>query len=244
MDYGNKLFELRKSKLLSQEDVANELGVSRQSISLWETNQASPSMDNLISFAKLFDVSLDELVGLKESEQLENTNIDKPLFSVDYLEDKTVVYRRDYKYLNTVKDFTMFSLSSFCYFMAIGFMIRAPQLLLEHARVFMIIAFSLIIIGSLIYPLYAYNNVKRKAKGNNKIHIDFYLDYFLIRHSSLKDETFRYEVINYYIYKKDYLTVFIYKGKRIYVPNQNIGELDKFLSTKAERRNRKKPIWK
>jgi transcriptional regulator with XRE-family HTH domain len=64
MEYGSKIYKLRKQKSLSQEEVANELNVSRQSISLWETNQASPSMDNLIAIAKLFDVSLDNLVGL------------------------------------------------------------------------------------------------------------------------------------------------------------------------------------
>lgn len=243
MDYGTKLFELRKKKSLSQEEVANKLGVSRQSISLWETNQASPSMENLISFAKLFDISLDELVGLKESEQVQRT-IDEPLFSVDYIEDKTVVYRRDHKYINTTSDFVMFSLSSFCYLMSIVFMVRAPQVVIEIARIFMIIAFSLIIIGTLIYPLHIYNNTKRKTKEHNKIHIDFYLDYLLVSNSMQKNMTFRYEVINYYIYKKDYITVFTYKGERIYVPNQNIGELNEFLSTKAERRNRKKPIWK
>ena len=49
MDYGNRIYKLRRQKGLSQEEVANELGVSRQSISLWETNQASPSMENLIA---------------------------------------------------------------------------------------------------------------------------------------------------------------------------------------------------
>jgi len=68
MDYGNKLYDLRKNKSLSQEEVANQLGVSRQSISLWETNQASPSLENLIAFAKLFEVSLDELVGVTQKQ--------------------------------------------------------------------------------------------------------------------------------------------------------------------------------
>ena len=45
MDLGNKLLTLRKQKGLSQEEVADNLGVSRQTVSKWETDQSTPDFD-------------------------------------------------------------------------------------------------------------------------------------------------------------------------------------------------------
>ena len=59
----NKLYELRKTAGFSQEELADKLFVSRQAISKWERGEALPDTDNLISLAKLYGVSLDELVG-------------------------------------------------------------------------------------------------------------------------------------------------------------------------------------
>ncbi|MBQ8433705.1 MAG: helix-turn-helix domain-containing protein [Clostridia bacterium] len=60
---GDKLYRLRKDKGISQEELAYKLNVSRQAISKWERGEALPDTDNLISLAKLYEVSLDELVG-------------------------------------------------------------------------------------------------------------------------------------------------------------------------------------
>ncbi len=54
--------KLRKDNNLSQEDLADKLGVSRQSISKWEQGDAYPEMDKLMQMAELFNVSLDNLV--------------------------------------------------------------------------------------------------------------------------------------------------------------------------------------
>ena len=66
MDIGENLIKARKNKGLSQEDVSNELNVSRQSVSLWENNQTFPSVDNLIALSKLYDVSISALYGQEE----------------------------------------------------------------------------------------------------------------------------------------------------------------------------------
>ena len=60
---GDKLYRLRKDKGISQEELAYKLNISRQAISKWERGEALPDTDNLISLAKLYEVSLDELVG-------------------------------------------------------------------------------------------------------------------------------------------------------------------------------------
>lgn len=69
MEFNNKLFELRKQKGLSQEELAGRLNVSRQTISKWEVGESAPDMDNLVSISELFGVSLDELVLDKTPEK-------------------------------------------------------------------------------------------------------------------------------------------------------------------------------
>ena len=65
----NKLKEIREAKKMSQDEVANALHVSRQSISKWENNRSNPDLDNMVALAKLYDVSLDELVnGITEKQ--------------------------------------------------------------------------------------------------------------------------------------------------------------------------------
>ena len=66
MEFNNKLYELRKQKGLSQEELANRLNVSRQTISKWEVGESTPDMEKLVAISDLFEVSLDELVKGEE----------------------------------------------------------------------------------------------------------------------------------------------------------------------------------
>ena len=59
----NRLYELRKQHGYSQDELADKLNVSRQAISKWERSESSPDTDNLIALAKLYGVSLDELLN-------------------------------------------------------------------------------------------------------------------------------------------------------------------------------------
>lgn len=62
MSIGNKLIELRKKEGLSQEQVAEKLNVSRQTISKWELDETSPDLKSAKALSQLYQVSLDELV--------------------------------------------------------------------------------------------------------------------------------------------------------------------------------------
>lgn len=62
MTFGERLFELRKTKNISQEELAELLDVSRQSISKWENDKAYPEMTRLLFMSDYFDVSLDYLM--------------------------------------------------------------------------------------------------------------------------------------------------------------------------------------
>ncbi len=59
----NRLYELRKQHGLSQDELADKLNVSRQAVSKWERSESSPDTDNLIALAKLYGISLDELLN-------------------------------------------------------------------------------------------------------------------------------------------------------------------------------------
>ena len=74
MNFGEKLYELRKSKNLSQEEVADKLNVTRQTVSKWETNQSTPDFDKIIPLCELFEISTEELLTGKTGEE-KNNNI-------------------------------------------------------------------------------------------------------------------------------------------------------------------------
>lgn len=57
----DKLLALRKQNGLSQEELAEKLGISRQAVSKWERAEASPDTENLIALAKIYNISLDKL---------------------------------------------------------------------------------------------------------------------------------------------------------------------------------------
>lgn len=66
IEIANRLVNLRKEKGLSQEQLAEKIGVSRQAVSKWERSEASPDTDNLIMLARLYEVSLDKLLRTED----------------------------------------------------------------------------------------------------------------------------------------------------------------------------------
>ena len=69
LEIANRLTALRKQNGYSQEELADKLNVSRQAVSKWERGESSPDTDNLIALAKLYNVSLDELLGLSNNKE-------------------------------------------------------------------------------------------------------------------------------------------------------------------------------
>ena len=62
MNLPKKLSFLRKEKGLSQENLADEMNVSRQAVSKWESGNVMPSLDNLIYLSRLYGVTIDSLI--------------------------------------------------------------------------------------------------------------------------------------------------------------------------------------
>ena len=62
MELNERLYELRKNNNWSQEELAEKLDVSRQTISKWESNKAIPELEKLIKLSEIYNITLDELV--------------------------------------------------------------------------------------------------------------------------------------------------------------------------------------
>lgn len=66
MKFNEKIIQARKAKALTQEDLAEAVGVSRQAVSKWETGEANPDLDKLIAICSVLDLSMDYLCMDKE----------------------------------------------------------------------------------------------------------------------------------------------------------------------------------
>ena len=82
MTTGEKIAALRRKAGMSQEALADQLGISRQAVSKWEADQAVPGMDNLVELGRIFGVPVDTILRpdsrLPESESAEPENAASP----------------------------------------------------------------------------------------------------------------------------------------------------------------------
>lgn len=88
MNLGNHLFHARKKKGLSQEEVAEKLGISRQTVSKWETDETLPDICQSKRLAAIYGVSLDELVefdiDVKEIQDVINKTSEEVSNKIDW----------------------------------------------------------------------------------------------------------------------------------------------------------------
>lgn len=72
--FGERLQKLRKSKNMTQEDLASKVNVSPQAVSKWETDMASPDITLLSKLADIFDITIDELLGREVKKEVTTIN--------------------------------------------------------------------------------------------------------------------------------------------------------------------------
>lgn len=89
MDLGKKIIEMRKKAKLSQEQLAEKLDVTRQTISNWENGKFYPDIDALIKISKCFNISLDDLLSYDNK-------------VLQYLKDSTNVVKSNKKLLYAI----------------------------------------------------------------------------------------------------------------------------------------------
>lgn len=104
MEFNKKLYELRKQKGISQEELAEKLNVTRQTLSKWELGTSTPDMERLVAIADYFEISLDELVLGKEkktddSSGQENSTLAQILDDKVLTEENKVKSKKVLKYV-------------------------------------------------------------------------------------------------------------------------------------------------
>lgn len=107
MNFCNNLQKLRKNKNISQEQLAEELGVSRQAVSKWESGASYPEMDKLVLLCKIFNCNLDDLIN-KDITQIEDLSSSKKILAnfVKNIEDgitKTIKMIENFSFKEFVK---------------------------------------------------------------------------------------------------------------------------------------------
>lgn len=85
MSLNQKIAQLRNDNNWSQEELAEKLNVSRQSVSKWESGQAKPDLDKIIALSDIFDVSTDYLLK-DDNEEKSNPSTNKHHFSLSWVQ--------------------------------------------------------------------------------------------------------------------------------------------------------------
>lgn len=94
IEIANRLLQYRKKSGLSQEELAEKIGVSRQAVSKWERAEASPDTDNLIILADVYGVSLDDLLKGEGEPNIGSNETEAPDENTEYVEDKHVSFKK------------------------------------------------------------------------------------------------------------------------------------------------------
>lgn len=147
MSLGERLLELRKSKHLSQEELAFKLDVTRQTISKWETDQSTPDFDKIMPLCELYGITSDELLtGLKKEEEIKESNSNE-------VSNKS-------KRLGLV-------ISIFLFFVAIAWMVLADEFLKLKDGISVPVFLLIIAVGVCII-VYNYAGTTKKNKDEKK----------------------------------------------------------------------------
>lgn len=157
MNLGDNLLEMRKRKGLSQEEVAEKLNVSRQTVSKWETNQSQPDFDKIRPLCALYDISANELIMEDNKESSSNT-------------DRSIIKQDDgFRRKRKAK---LIGLGIFLYFASIVWvMISIPVMVMDpivSCAVFLLIcgvATSVIVYSSIVYKKKDFVREKRKSES-------------------------------------------------------------------------------
>ena len=159
MSLPERLMKLRKLAGLSQEEVAEKLEVTRQTVSKWETGQSSPDLDKVLPLCNLYNVTPDELLHEGGSDEAEEVKAQNEAQRATELADKIMAKRKLLGILGGVM----------LYFVAIAFIMVAIPVLMINPIVASAI-FLLLIAGATVLIIYSaiINKSKKIAKAKTK----------------------------------------------------------------------------
>jgi len=115
MDLGENLYNLRKRKNLSQEEVADKLNVTRQTVSKWETGESKPDFDKIIPICNLFEITSEELLNgeLPNKQDFNHHNQEVPKNDFSEIRKKRALF---------------LSIGIFLYFVSVVFIICSEEI--------------------------------------------------------------------------------------------------------------------
>ena len=203
MKYGQTIYNLRKERGLSQERVAEELQVTRQSISLWETDQASPSINNLLLLSKLFNVSIDDIVN-------NNVSVTDPNFrsvQVIYHENKkTLFITKSYLQIILLLIYPVIYLLAFS---IVDIIKNISNNINDNYSIALRIGLPILIVTSLIFGVVlTYNKYKKILSENREFTYLFEKEKLVVKISGKnksQTETIEYEYIKKVFEAKNYM---------------------------------------
>ncbi len=175
MDLGKNLYNLRKNKNLSQEEVAEKLNVTRQTISKWETNESKPDFDKILPICELFNITTEELlIGINTEKQELNETINNQNTDSEIIKKRAI----------------FISIGTFLYFLSLVLIICTEEInispIIGVSGFFLIcgVATSLIVYQAIVYSK---KQIKEEKKESRKaklitetIAIIFLIIYLLI----------------------------------------------------------------
>ena len=143
LNIGEKIYQLRKKKNLSQEDLANVLNVSRQTISKWETGDSNPDLDKIVPLCNFFEISTDE-----------------------FLKGRDIVYERKLSKEKTKNKALTFSLCLIIFAVMVILIMLLDELEVNEGIIGSIIMFGITLIGILL--IYYFVSAPKEKKEDKK----------------------------------------------------------------------------
>lgn len=149
MDFGSQIKKLRGSQKLTQEQLAQKLNVSRQTISSWENNRNLPDLEMVVQIAQIFKLSLDQLI------------LGDPSMTNKLMKDGSEMRKAKFNLITTVV-LLLGGIGCFVLSMFIGSTIDSDGIL--HEPFFLIpIGYLFLLLGLISGVIYLWRKIKNKA---------------------------------------------------------------------------------
>lgn len=166
MSLSKKIYELRKTHSLSQEQLAEKVNVSRQSISKWESGETVPEIERIIELSKVFNVSTDYLLLSSEVEELANRT-----FQLEKQQEglRMEVQKQHERILSSLYVYAIaFAVFAFLHLPYVSFYLEIEDLRFSWLSVILLIATAIVLqINLKITKKYLYNTTDNTVSKND-----------------------------------------------------------------------------
>ncbi len=169
MTLGQRLYEMRKEKGFSQEKVAEALGVTRQTISKWETDQTTPDFDKILPLCELYNITTEELFKgeekPKETSEYSNNDTnhsyyDDSRYNIHQAEPEPTTQEKEQFEKRRIKSVLLMSVAISLYILSV-----IPFFVLNNSKVMMTVFFVIIAVATMLIVFAALSRPKAARKN-------------------------------------------------------------------------------